>query len=489
MLALTAAIAAGVWHYQGGRERDTPTGVGAASGAGARRPGQPDRGRRCRVRGLFAASHRVEKGEFARFAAIELRRSSLLGLNWMPRVTRARPVGASSGPAAGASSTVLPTGASARRATAPSTSRCATSRRRRPTSGSSPGSRRRGGRQRAGCIRHRPGQRATRDELSIQLGATPADRGTVLVAAVYRTGRCARDRRRAAGRPARLHDWRLALRSAGWADPAGSCRRARASRSRTRGRRSSPPGPGRQRPATGDCIEDRWAGATGTVRVSLPRAAAAGCSSMAILGAGLTLTLLVALVLAQAERRRREREAGTGGAAPRGQHRRSHRSGQPAQAAASTSPAPPPRRPPRRPLGLIMFDLNGFKGYNDTFGHPAGDALLARLGRRLAAAVPGGEAYRLGGDEFCAWSPIGIGGSRPVVAATLAALTEDGEGFAISSAQERSLLPRDALSLAAAHAPRRSADVPAEGPRPGLGRAPELRRADAGAARALPRAG
>ena len=29
---------------------------------------------------------------------------------------------------------------------------------------------------------------------------------------------------------------------------------------------------------------------------------------------------------------------------------------------------------------LMLFDLNGFKSYNDRFGHPAGDALLARLG-------------------------------------------------------------------------------------------------------------
>ena len=48
---------------------------------------------------------------------------------------------------------------------------------------------------------------------------------------------------------------------------------------------------------------------------------------------------------------------------------------------------------------LMIFDLDGFKGYNDAFGHPAGDALLARLASKLAS-VPGpeGAAYRLGGD-------------------------------------------------------------------------------------------
>ena len=40
-----------------------------------------------------------------------------------------------------------------------------------------------------------------------------------------------------------------------------------------------------------------------------------------------------------------------------------------------------------RPAVLALFDLDGFKGYNDSFGHPAGDALLARLGHNLAVAT------------------------------------------------------------------------------------------------------
>ena len=49
---------------------------------------------------------------------------------------------------------------------------------------------------------------------------------------------------------------------------------------------------------------------------------------------------------------------------------------------------------------LILFDLNGFKRYNDTFGHPAGDEMLARLGGALRSARADGAAYRIGGDEF-----------------------------------------------------------------------------------------
>ena len=60
-------------------------------------------------------------------------------------------------------------------------------------------------------------------------------------------------------------------------------------------------------------------------------------------------------------------------------------------------------RPAPRPATLLFFDLNGFKRYNDTYGHAAGDALLVRLGVALSAVVGDqGSAYRLGGDEFCA---------------------------------------------------------------------------------------
>src|SRR4051812_3853613 len=53
-----------------------------------------------------------------------------------------------------------------------------------------------------------------------------------------------------------------------------------------------------------------------------------------------------------------------------------------------------------------ILDLDGFKGYNDSFGHGAGDALLMRLGHRLAEVANGpARAYRLGGDEFCVLAP------------------------------------------------------------------------------------
>jgi len=101
-----------------------------------------------------------------------------------------------------------------------------------------------------------------------------------------------------------------------------------------------------------------------------------------------------------------------------------------------------------RPLVLILFDLNGFKGYNDTFGHVAGDAVLARLGTRLADAVAvHGTAYRLGGDEFCALLSAPASELEAVVAAAAHALEERGEKFTIGASYGAVLLPHEATSL------------------------------------------
>jgi two-component system cell cycle response regulator len=92
---------------------------------------------------------------------------------------------------------------------------------------------------------------------------------------------------------------------------------------------------------------------------------------------------------------------------------------------------------------FAMFDLNGFKRYNDTFGHPAGDALLTRLGQRLVDAATPGRAYRLGGDEFCVLLPD-QGEAESWLARTDMALSEVGDGFAISAARGNVRIPAEA---------------------------------------------
>ena len=96
------------------------------------------------------------------------------------------------------------------------------------------------------------------------------------------------------------------------------------------------------------------------------------------------------------------------------------------------------------PTLLVIYDLDGFKGYNDSFGHPAGDALLARLGRKLESAVEGdadGGAYRLGGDEFCLLATIGEDGVGPILEQSIVALSESGEGFDVGCSFGAVLIP------------------------------------------------
>ncbi len=113
------------------------------------------------------------------------------------------------------------------------------------------------------------------------------------------------------------------------------------------------------------------------------------------------------------------------------------------------------------PYVLALFDLDGFKHYNDNFGHPAGDALLQRLGRSLSAHLAGrGTAYRMGGDEFCALidltAPLAgfleevVGAPAGLVEDVAGALSERGEGFAIGCSYGSILLPEEAEDIESA---------------------------------------
>jgi diguanylate cyclase (GGDEF)-like protein len=102
--------------------------------------------------------------------------------------------------------------------------------------------------------------------------------------------------------------------------------------------------------------------------------------------------------------------------------------------------------PAGRNLSLGIYDLDGFKSYNDNFGHPAGDALLAHLGRQLMVAVADrGTAYRMGGDEFCVLTTH-ANADRVHQAAALA-LSEHGERFSIGCSYGICAIPDEAPSL------------------------------------------
>src|SRR4051794_25968283 len=97
------------------------------------------------------------------------------------------------------------------------------------------------------------------------------------------------------------------------------------------------------------------------------------------------------------------------------------------------------------PYLLALFDLDGFKHYNDTFGHPAGDVLLTRLGANLQAFLDGrGRAFRMGGDEFCALIELRGEDATTLIEGAALALSEHGEGFWIGCSYGSIMLPTEA---------------------------------------------
>ncbi len=105
------------------------------------------------------------------------------------------------------------------------------------------------------------------------------------------------------------------------------------------------------------------------------------------------------------------------------------------------------REPGAPQVVLTMFDLDGFKAYNDGFGHVAGDTLLAHLGRRLLEAIgKAGTAYRLGGDEFCVLLHCDRNHAEPHIQAAVNALSSEGDGFTVRTSYGVVTIPDEAQS-------------------------------------------
>ncbi len=83
-------------------------------------------------------------------------------------------------------------------------------------------------------------------------------------------------------------------------------------------------------------------------------------------------------------------------------------------------------RGPGASLAVLMMDLDAFKTFNDTYGHPAGDGLLRTVAEAIAGAIRDGDrAYRYGGDEFAVILPgVGRAEAREIADRIRAAVAE-----------------------------------------------------------------
>lgn len=94
----------------------------------------------------------------------------------------------------------------------------------------------------------------------------------------------------------------------------------------------------------------------------------------------------------------------------------------------------------QQPLALVMIDIDGFKAYNDHYGHPQGDVVLKAVAQLLPTLVkrPDDLAARYGGEEFALILPdTGMPGARKLAGRIHAGLAKLNIPHAHSPASDR----------------------------------------------------
>jgi diguanylate cyclase (GGDEF)-like protein len=98
-------------------------------------------------------------------------------------------------------------------------------------------------------------------------------------------------------------------------------------------------------------------------------------------------------------------------------------------------------------FSLAMVDVDHFKKFNDTYGHDAGDQVLRKVGRHLAAAPGGGRAFRYGGEEFTVVFPgLGKKEAEPYLEALRARIEE--AGFSLRGVKRPKKKPKERRATA-----------------------------------------
>jgi diguanylate cyclase (GGDEF)-like protein len=125
------------------------------------------------------------------------------------------------------------------------------------------------------------------------------------------------------------------------------------------------------------------------------------------------------------------------------------------------------------PYSIAVVDIDHFKRFNDTYGHDTGDQVLSMVASRLSRVSGGGEAFRVGGEEF---SVLFAGKSMKEVVLHLDSLRSviEESRFKVRSTPERRSAPRGAgrrmedKQSTARRKPGRPRNLPAEASLSGL---------------------
>ena len=76
-------------------------------------------------------------------------------------------------------------------------------------------------------------------------------------------------------------------------------------------------------------------------------------------------------------------------------------------------------------MTLLMIDIDNFKKINDTYGHPAGDAILKEVSKCILSSIRDPDlGFRYGGEEFAVILPASDIPAGNVVAERMRALIE-----------------------------------------------------------------
>jgi diguanylate cyclase (GGDEF)-like protein len=95
----------------------------------------------------------------------------------------------------------------------------------------------------------------------------------------------------------------------------------------------------------------------------------------------------------------------------------------------------------KRPYSIAVVDIDHFKKFNDTHGHDTGDQVLRLVASKLARVGGGGNAYRVGGEEFTILFP-GKSAAQTMDYLELLRLNIENSAFRIRSGEERRKTPR-----------------------------------------------